>query len=212
MKTESIIFDIETGPLPEWELVHIIPDFEGKTGTKDPEKIAVQIEEKKQKWMEEAALHADRGQVIAIGFMFDGDFFYHTNKDGERALLTNFWDEIQYEGAITQKIVGFNSNRFDIPFLIRRSWKLGVAIPPTLFRGRYLSDWFVDLMELWQCGDRQATISLDRLSKHFGYKGKTGSGKFFYQLWEDDQEAAIDYLANDLLLTQQCARAMGVIE
>ncbi len=46
---KTIVFDIETGPLPESELVALVPPFdpaEVKTGNiKDPEKIAAKIAE-----------------------------------------------------------------------------------------------------------------------------------------------------------------------
>ena len=47
-------------------------------------------------------------------------------------------------------MVGFNSNQFDLPFLIRRSWKHNVAVPMGIRRGRYWSDQVLDLRDVWQ--------------------------------------------------------------
>ena len=62
------IADIESGPRPEADLV--IPEFEANKTYKDPAKIAVDLEAKKKAWLDDAALHADRGMVLAIG-LFD---------------------------------------------------------------------------------------------------------------------------------------------
>lgn len=204
-----IVFDIETGPLPEWEIAHLMPEFEGRTGTKDPEKIEAQIAEKQAKWFGEGALHANRGQVLAIGYQIDGSFDYLAGP--EATMLKVFWGLITSHDAMVANVIGFNSNSFDIPFLIRRSWKLGVKVPPTIVKGRYLNPMFIDLLELWRCGDRQTSISLDGLSKFFGLQGKNGDGALFFRMWDEDKATAIDYLKNDLFLTEQCARFMGVI-
>jgi hypothetical protein len=39
-----------------------------------------------------------------------------------------------------QQLVGFNINAFDLPFLFRRSWALGIAVPFGLRKGRYWSN------------------------------------------------------------------------
>ena len=63
-------------------------------------------------------------------------------------------------------------------------------------------------MEMWQCGDRQKRISLDRLCKACGFEGKNGSGKYFSQLLQEDRKAAIDYLTNDIKITAKLAERM----
>jgi hypothetical protein len=206
-----LFYDIETGPSPESEIAHFMPEFEAPSNYKDEAKIAAFIEEKRQKWLEEAPLYANRGQVLAIGIRQDGEFFFISDSEGEAHLLSTFWNLIAPDGYVQNPIIGFNSNRFDLPFLIRRSWKLGVKVPVALMQGRYLNSLCIDLMERWQCGDRQASISLDSLAKFFGFAGKNGEGKYFHQLWKSDPVAAVAYLENDLLLTEQCARAMGVV-
>jgi predicted PolB exonuclease-like 3'-5' exonuclease len=210
MNDSPIIFDIETGPLDEWEVAHLMPQFSAPSNYKDEAKIAASIEEQRKTWLEKRALSASTGQVIAIGIREDGEFSYLTNIGGEADMLRHWWAIIAENGVITQKIVGFNSNRFDLPFLIRRSWKLRVEIPATILSGRYLNNYCIDLMELWQCGDRQASISLDSLAKFLGVGAKNGDGAFFHELWETDRDAALAYLENDLLLTELCAQAMGV--
>jgi len=205
-----IFFDIETGPLPEDQISHLMPEFSAPSNYKDDAKIAANIEEQKKSWLDKLALSPLTGEVLAIGIIRDNEFYLISNIEGEAHLLSTFWDAITDRLAIINKLIGFNSNRFDLPFLIRRSWLNRVPIPPTVIVGRYLNSHFIDLLEMWQCGDRQSSISLDRLSKYFGLEGKNGDGKFFHELWKTDREQAIKYLENDLYLTKSCADAMGV--
>jgi len=208
--SDPIYFDIETGP-EELEICgHLMPEFSARSNYKDELKIAANIAEQREAWLEKRPLAAMSGRILAVGIIKDGNFCLISDIEGEAHLLSTFWDTITDHGAFTRKVIGFNSNRFDLPFLIRRSWLMQVDMPATVMTGRYLNSHFVDLMEMWQCGDRQASVSLDKLSKYFGLEGKNGEGKFFYQLWENDRDKAIQYLENDLYLTKSCADAMGV--
>lgn len=228
MKPKTIIFDIETGPLPPDELAKMIPPFdptEVKCGNiKDADKIAAKIAEAKatheRDSIERAALDPLTGQVLAIGIMsVDAggetlDFCNNTieilgDKD-EAKTINEFWTLIQAEFGRLYPIVGFNINGFDLPFLIRRSWKHGISIPRGLRRGRYWGDQVIDLREEWQCGDRMAKGSLDSIAKHFGVGAKNGDGKQFSELWATDRDKAIEYLANDLRLTAKVAQRMGI--
>ena len=38
---------------------------------------------------------------------------------------------------------------FDLGFLIKRSWILGIPIPKSVMSGRFVSSVFVDLMQEW---------------------------------------------------------------
>jgi len=106
-------------------------------------------------------------------------------------------------------MIGFNIFAFDLPFLIRRSWKYGIQ-PQGVRKGRYWSDDLVDLRELWQMGNRQDHGSLDSIAKHFGVGAKNGNGKDFANLWAADKTKAIEYLRNDLNLVAAIAQRMGV--
>jgi hypothetical protein len=205
-----IVFDIETGSRPETEIAQLCPQFEAPANYKDAAKIAAYIEEKRMEWFGRAALSAVTGQVLAIGYMV-GDNFDHFASGDEAEDIAAFWDLITEHGAITSMVVGFNCLSFDVPFLVRRSWKLEVPIPPTLFRGRWISESFVDLMDIWKCGNRDQSISLGDLGKFLGAGDKTGTGKDFARLLETDRAAALAYLENDVRLTARCARFLGVL-
>ena len=208
---KSIIFDIETAPLPESELKQFMPEFEAPGNFKDPDKIKVAIEAKKKAWIEDAALDPMTGCVLAIGLLVDESFVFISEPATESIMLHEFWDSIQGAEQL-HHIVGFNCCSFDLPFLIRRSWKHRVVIPTGVRRGRYWGDQITDLRDVWQCGDRQAPGSLDTISKHLGIGQKTGNGKDFYTLWNSDRTKATEYLKNDLMLTSDIAKRFGLIE
>ena len=109
------------------------------------------------------------------------------------------------------RAIGFNSNEFDIPFLVRRSWILGVKIPDQVLiniKGRfYLSDVFVDVMQYWACGTMQKT-SLNNVAKALNVGEKNGNGANFYQTLIKDEAKALEYLSNDVNMTRACARKL----
>ena len=211
---DALVFDIETGPEVEAVLAAMEPEFSAPANFKDPAKIAEKIEGQRAAWRERAALCATTGRVLAIGMMLNDqlDLLVVDSEQGvsEVDLLTAFWEIAAPEG-IWRHLVGFNSNRFDIPFLIRRSYKLGVAVPYGALNGRYLNGRFIDLMESWKLGDYQASISLDRLAKHLGVGAKNGNGAHFAVLLQEDRAAALDYLRNDIAMTVAVARKLGVV-
>ena len=214
----TIIFDIETTGLPEGELAALLPAFdpaEVKTGNiKDPEKVAAKIAEAeanhRRDFFERAALDALTGRVLVIGLVEEGLIRVIEHQD-EAALLTAFWELCQGEMGRINRMVGFNTHLFDLPFLIRRSWKLGIAVPMGIRRGRFWAEEMVDIRNEWQLGDRMARGSLDTIAKHLGVGQKNGDGKEFGKLWATDREAAIAYLNNDLTLTALIAGRLGAL-
>ena len=131
--------------------------------------------------------------------------------DDEARTLREFWGRCRGEMGRVHQLVGFNVGQFDLPFLFRRSWKHRVPVPFGYRRGRYWSDQVVDLREDWQLGDRQARGSLGSIAHHLAVGEKTGDGKGFAKLWQEDRAAALAYLRNDVELTVKVAEAMGVV-
>jgi DNA polymerase elongation subunit (family B) len=211
-----LVFDIETAPLDAVELESMIPAFdesEVKTGNiKDPTKIQEKIESERQKhrqqFIDDAALDATTGKVLAIGVSLKGEKIILHGE--ERDILKKFWDMAQ-EQVGSGFLIGFNCNSFDLPFLYRRSWKHGIATAAGLRRGRYFADCVVDLREVWQLGDRQARGSLATVSKHLGIGEKSGDGAQFAKLWETDRAAAEKYMLNDIELTEKMAKKFSII-
>lgn len=208
--SRAIVWDIETGPLPDSYLSMIAPEFEAAGNLKDPDKIAADIASKKAKWIERAALSPTTGKVICIGMRdIDGSVEIIDGNGSEADMLTE-WGRIVSEYK-NETFVGFNVKSFDIPFLIKRCWKLGVK--PFLRPGTNLNrlDNWIDLRDTWQMGDRQAEGSLDAIGRFLGLGEKNGHGKDFAQLWETDRPAAFAYVQRDIELTYQIAQTMGVL-
>lgn len=203
----TTVFDIETGPLPDIILDALMPEFEPAANLKDPDKIAADIAKKKAKFKEDAALSPLTGRVLAVGFLPDfGDGPVIIHDDDEAKLLTSVWDYIRTAGGQRRpSFVGFNIAGFDLPFLVKRSWILNVPVPPNVRQGRYWADWFVDLREVWQLGDKQSHGSLDSICRAMGLGEKNGSGAEFARLWREDREKAKAYLLNDLEMTGKLA-------
>jgi uncharacterized protein YprB with RNaseH-like and TPR domain len=217
---QTYTFDVETGPLAESELSALLPPFdptEVKTGNlKDPAKIAEKIAEAeashRRDFFDKAALDPLTGRVIAIGMLdLETDKFFIIGHEDEARTLTEFWEASQGEMGRLNSMLGFNIFNFDLPFLIRRSWKHRIKVPFGIRRGRYWGDQLVDLRDAWQLGDRQARGSLDTIARHLGVGAKNGEGKAFAELWLNDRPKAEAYLHNDIELTAKVADVLGVV-
>lgn len=205
-----IYFDIETGPLPIGELV--IPPFDPsqvKLGNiKNPDLIAEKLQKAEENhasdYIKNAALDALSGQVLAIGYRVEHEqpAVLCADVDGEKAMLMHWWGLLDSFERKPQ-LIGFNVKPFDLPFLIKRSWKHRITLPYWMRNGRYWTDLIVDLREVWQLGDNRAHGSLAAISRHLGLGEKAGNGAHFSELYHSDRKAAIDYCLRDVELTQK---------
>jgi DNA polymerase elongation subunit (family B) len=216
---KTILFDIETGSLSDEELKAMLPPFDStevRTGNlKDPDKISAKIAEAKanhwRDFQKRAALDALTGRVVAVGVLSDAGQFSVLAHEDEARVLQEFWALCRDGVSGYHRLVGFNIHLFDLPFLIRRSFKHRVGVPIGIRRGRHWSEAIVDLRDVWQLGDRQAHGSLDTIARHLGVGRKNGHGEDFARLWRENREKAMTYLRNDLELTARIAGALGVI-
>jgi hypothetical protein len=151
--------------------------------------------------------------VLAVGVLYPYSREYLViADDDERQVLREFWNLSRGEMGRINQMVGFNCHLFDLPFMVRRSWKHRIPVPAGIQRGRYWSEQMVDLRDEWQLGDRQARGSLDSIAKHLGLGEKTGDGKAFAQLWQTDRVQALAYLRNDVELTAKMGEVLGAVE
>ena len=176
-----------------------------------------------KKFKDKAALDASTGRLIAIGLMLPDGKASIIDCDGDReeSGLRDFWKEVEACLQMQVPMIGFNSNFFDVPFAIRRSWILGVPVPTGVRVGRFFNPLFVDLMRVWALDGRDM-VSLDTLAKAFGLPAKVKevevagekvavSGATFYELWRSNRVVAEKYLARDLEIPAKLARLMGVV-
>ena len=226
---QTNVFDVETGPLAEGELSALLPPFdpaEVKCGNLGPEKAAQKIAEAlanhRRDFFDKAALDPLTGRVIAIGILdLETDGFSIIGHEDEAQTLREFWEAARGDMGRINPLIGFNICNFDLPFLIRRSWKHRIAVPFGIRRGRYWGDQVVDLRDAWQLGDRQARGSLDTIAKHLGVgakcvphgplSGQHITGADFAGLWKTDRKSAEGYLKNDVELTAKIADVLGVV-
>jgi hypothetical protein len=142
--------------------------------------------------------------------------------DAEPDVLKAFWQLVVKATGEKRRMIGHNIQNFDIPFLCRRSWTLGVEVPiGQVFHGRYMGDTFLDTMTVWACGmGPQERISLDTLSRALGGPGKPDgedacTGATFAKLWlsgdPEQKKKAEGYLIGDLDMTWHVAERMGVL-
>lgn len=247
-----LIFDIETGPLPDEALAQAFkfdpPPHPGEFdpasvkygNTKDEAKRAEKLEQAKQAhaaavanyerdaaaardqaWQSlkgSAALDASTGQVLAIGIRRDDKSGVFQGPEAE--ILAKFWAKYLACRKEQTKLVGANIVQFDLPFLVRRSWILGVDVPGSVCQfGKWgnFDSLFVDIREWWQLGQRNnCESSLDTMARALGVGSKPEGidGSDFARLWfgsPEEKQQAMGYLLNDLQLTADVATRLGVI-
>lgn len=204
----NIYFDIETCALSDSEIEVFKPQFEPAKNLKDPDKIKLSIAEKEAAWKEELALSPLTGRVLCIGVSGQPPIAY----GDEAQMLVEWWGTAVLHLQAGNRLVGFYCRTFDVPFLIRRSFRHGIRVPSCIWEGRYLTSSIVDVADLWACGGRDPRdrISLDTLSQFLGVGVKNGDGKDFAALWRTDKSAALKYLDNDLALTKAAYERMTI--
>lgn len=195
------VWDVETLPLPDDQLIK--PEFVANKTLRDPDKIKADLAAKEAEWRERLALDATTCRIAMIGFM--GNPEPTILQGGEKDMLKQAWAAIDFQIGKSDPVIGFNCFGFDLPVMVRRSWALGVRIPLGIRRGRYWDDSLIDLMEVWTCGKREQTISLNNLCKFLKIGEKSGSGADFGKLTVEEQ---VKYLTADLLLTRKCAERL----
>jgi hypothetical protein len=214
----NYVFDIETVALPTDELQAIMDPFDPetvKTGNYGPEKAAEKIEKVRQSqfndFMKDAALSAITGRVVMIGFRDEAGQISILDWD-EKQIIADWFKFFESETPNGAHWIGHNIANFDIPFVIRRAWFHRLPVPYGIIRGRYLTGFFTDLMQLWSGSEYGGKISLAKLAKFFGAGTKTENGANFGELLRYKPEAAHQYLENDLELTWKIAEAMGAFK
>lgn len=237
-----ILIDIETKPKPELVERYIKP-FEAldpsaiKYGnTKDPVLRANKLKEEQEKhgaaeiahWSnakDRAALNPLTGEILCIGMLHSGGVIEIIGDDdcGEKVILQRFWDIFLDPNFISEPFVfwsgnGSSTDNFDPDYIIRRSWILGVKVPPSAFNEGYLGRRFQDATRRYLLGKRDGFCGLTRAADELGLYSqgadiapKTDTdlvkGENFWQWWEGriegqakeaQRDFAEKYLRNDL--------------
>ena len=186
------------------------------------------VEQSRQSWvaeqMDRAPLSPITGRVLAIGYWSATKQAAVIDHGGDRGceveMITNFWGQYRKMRQTSRRVVGVNIFGFDLPFLIRRSWILGIDDPPTIRQDyRWWDKLFIDLREIWLLGQKwgDCPSSLDHMARSLGcgQKPEDCDGAQFHKLWlsgdPEQREKARQYLLNDLEMTWRVAERLGVI-
>jgi len=213
----SYYIDIETRPQSREAILKVAPVFTAPANWKDEAKIAAKIAEQQDAFIEKAALSPLTGTVQAFGIYCDEDDAYITVDESEfteEAMLELFWDTVTSHRAFMTEIYGWNLNGFDIPFLIKRSWSVGVKVPRSAlewYRGRsYLNQQFKDLMQYFCLSPDERYMKLDAALALLGLPRKVDlSGKLPYDIFESDPALFHEYLKADVMGLHKIAEAVG---
>jgi 3'-5' exonuclease len=168
-------------------------------------------------WFEErAGLYAEFGQVICIslGFFARGReglrFRVKSIAYPDESLVLEEFSQVlhkHYPSLERNRLCGHNIKSFDLPYLCRRMLVQGMNLPAQLDLAG-LKPWEIphlDTMELWQFGDRRASVSLRLLAAALGVPSPkediSGSdvGRVFWQ--DEDLDRIAAYCARDVVST-----------
>ena len=201
-----LFFDIETAVHPD--AASFLPEPSAPANYKDPDKIAQYVAEKKSEQLAQAPLDADLGQVIAISLQSGlempakvclvGD----TDTPDESTLIRWFWKE--YASADGHSC-GYNITGFDLPYLLRRSFDLGIQVPIQPRLAKFQTEPTTDLMSiLYNWGPARG---LKWVCKRYGIPNPLpdldGS-----QVATMDRGTLRKYVANDVLLAVELYKRM----
>ena len=204
-----IYVDIETcpGDPTHWRTRQLVARALGRDAWTPTEPDAVEA------WSR-TALDASAGRVMAIAYAVDDAEVEVTwaappsllDDEGERGMLRILDDVERSQRApwwCGHHVIGF-----DLPFLRRRSYVLGVDLGLRLPEGRYPRT-VVDTMRMWSGDDPRDRVSLDDLCRILGVPGKQGaSGAGAYLLAERDPDALRLYARADVARARSCHRRM----
>jgi len=248
---QPAILDIETGPRPLEEIEEFydapdpLPPWDEsmvKYGNAKREDLRAQKREEHRQayqkqldaevgvraahyaaWLEKAALSPVTGRVLLIGMRIGGiTAFFDGGSEADN--LQRMWSLVDDLLSGKMSIIGHNIKAFDLPFLVRRSWSLGVHVPRDVRQGRFWNPLFRDTMETWNLGSREF-ITLNMLGQFFGVGQKTEGvhGGDFAKLWFGEMDQAVwgtpaqqrakakEYNGQDLALTEAIAAKMGML-
>lgn len=213
-----IFFDIETGPLTAAEMNGRMPEFTARANLKDEAKIKADIEEKRNKFFDNAALDPFTGRVCAIGMLkHEGDIseliHYKGDETREIDILKRFW---HHYVNTDESYVGFNIHNFDLPYMVKRSYVYNLVLPSNIYHSGNVRRWnarFIDLMDYWRLSVYTDRISLKNFAIHCGIKPKESKGHLFHELIsgnERDVKEAEEYLLYDCELVRLLYDRIGL--
>jgi DNA polymerase elongation subunit (family B) len=198
-----LFFDIETEAHPD--AIQFIDEPTAPANYKDEAKIAAYIADKKAELIDRAALDPDYGMIVAIGVKIDKlniQTFLKGDKFSESDLIREFWRLYASENG---NCCGYNIIGFDLPYLMRRSFDLGVKVPMIPDLRRYQTYPTLDLMMVlygWQ-NFKSLKFVAKRYGLHNPLPDLDGS-----QVKNMDADTLRSYVESDVMLVYQLYKRM----
>ncbi len=161
------------------------------------------IDEQRATFLQDSALSAVTGRILVISLQIDDAPIIHL-EGNEADIIDQFWSMI---GHVDQ-FVTFDGTRFDWPYIIRRSWMLDIPVPILIDRPKKDSN-FIDLLEVWRCGQHQEHISLTNLCKAMHVEAglkitEPEISERFQWHYENNHPKALQYAGDEIIGTHSC--------
>jgi DNA polymerase elongation subunit (family B) len=203
----DIVIDIETIRNPK--LSDELKDYrESKvradSRTKDPEKVATQIADKRSALYEKDALDPNYGMICCIGYyapIFNETISIVMTEEEMLVVLFNELKRHAYSNE-TIEVITFNGNKFDIPYITHRCAMLGIRMPNPLSSPPHCDVAYLVEHTTW-LPQGALNHSLTELAILHGIPYyEDASGKDVQQLWDAGQYEEIrKHCESDVMVT-----------
>lgn len=156
-----------------------------------------------------------RTLVIAMVLSNSGQVLLIDHRE-ESVLLTEWWSKVQSLCIGRTPIFSLNCTTFDLPYLVWRSWSLGVDVPGSVISWMghkcIWSPLFVDMSVAASLGtDKLHDLSDVAVVLGMGQPDDVHTRETFAALWKRDQARAIKWLVNNARQPLEWASRMGMI-
>lgn len=165
--SKTYLLHIETAPLPMEQLIAKAPVFKAAANLKDAQKIAEDIEKKKNKYFEQAACSEATGFICAVCLkdLDTGEvMILNSLANTEEKMLSWLYDKLSPDIST----ITFGGSKFTYPFISRRGARYMLPFLANLFydgrmeRPGYLNDGIhMDLAAVWACEDSLSNYATD---------------------------------------------------
>jgi len=193
------VFDLET--IPDESKIHLLPEPKARGNLTDPRKIAEDIKKKKEEQAGKMGLDPNFGRICCVSFR-DKDKVSSILSENESELLLETWNVL----ANYKQFATFNGHTFDVPFLIKRSWLLGIVPTVKIDNRKYRIGNHLDLRAILNNWNEYESGTLDFYGRLKLGKGKTEGvdGSMVYPMWQEKKFDEIkEYAEDDAELTWQ---------
>lgn len=206
---QTIFLDIETAPGPEPRL----DQFEADKRLKDPEKVAANLEEKKDKAWRSSLLDPFEGEIFCICVAVDDDEVFHfaqtmEQPDSEQIMMIAF--DTWLADFSFPRLVGHNIIEFDAHWLFVKGLKYQLKN----IVANFMDDSSLkDTMRAMSGPAWKKMTSLDKMSKVLlGHSAKNDvdGSMVFDLLMNGEQQKVINYCKQDVDILRKCYRRLEI--